>query len=231
MFNTAIAIFALVAASHGWVNTYLGCNGKFNGVMETWRGIDSYLQRVDQALCSPACPCYFNVTSPFVNNATVAPYYNSWTKTLPNQLGNVAFQECSGQVQSNVINSARAADVYFDPNKEFNTANFFDYMNSVENDFKCAGWCNVTYFNTNTNSDQVMFKYLFSNVNKGVPQRLGCLNSIIEWLPPYLNAWGAVTLVLVGFQLIVFILTLCQCWAREKDHQHQIPHHHDDERK
>jgi hypothetical protein len=170
--------------------------------METWRGIDSYLQRVDQSLCSPACPCYFTNVTGFVNNATIAPYFNQWTKTNV-QPANIAFQNCSSQVQISTYTAARASDSYFDPNNEFNSGNFFKYMNDVEVDFKCSGWCNVTYLNTNTNSQTVMFKYLFSDVNMGPPKRLGCLNSLIEWLPPYLMAYGSVTMVLVGFQVII----------------------------
>jgi len=70
--------------------------------------------------------------------------------------------------------------------------------------------------------------FFFTDINRGPPLTLGCLDSVIQWLPPYLTAFGSVTMVLAAFQLIVFILALCQCWAREKDHEHQIPHHHDD---
>jgi hypothetical protein len=174
--------------------------------MQTWRGIDTYLQRVDQALCSQACPCYFNNITGFVNNATVSPYFNQWTKT--NVPSNTAFQNCSSQVQVGVYQGAQANDAYFDPNNEFNSNNFFNYMSDAETDFQCSGWCNVTYLNTNTNTQMVMFKYLFTDVNNGPPQRLGCLNSVIEWLPPYLMAYGSVTMVLVGFQVIFYYIRL-----------------------
>ncbi len=200
LFNIAIAVFAIIAASHGWVNTYLGCNGRFHGVMETWRGIDSYLQRVDESLCSQACPCDFRNISDFVNNQTIAPFYNQWTKQN-NPPGVVNFQNCSQSIQSNAIRNANASDIYFDPAGDFNALRFYEYMHNVEVDFECSGWCNVTYINTVTGNNMVMFKYMFSDINRGVPRRLGCLNSIIEWLPPYLNAFGAMTLLIVGFQV------------------------------
>lgn len=178
----------------------MGCNGKFEGIMETWRGVDAYLQRVDQALCSPQCPCYFTNTTGFVNNATISPYYNQWTKSQVPP-GNVAFQNCSSQVQINTYQNAVAADAYFDPKGDFDSIKFQDYMANVEREFQCSGWCNVTYTNTNTNTRMVMFKYLFTNINRGPPRRLGCLNSVIEWLPPYLMAFGSVTMVLAGFQV------------------------------
>jgi len=230
LFNMAIAIYALVAANYGWVNTYFGCNGQFEGVMSSWRGIDLYLQKVDQGLCSPQCPCYFTNTTGYVNNETIAPYYNQWTKSnVPP--GNTAFQNCSSQVQTNAYQQAAAGDAYFDPEGQFDSFKFSNYMAEIENDFQCAGWCNVTYYNPDTQNNMVMFKYMFTDINRGPPNKLGCLDSIIEWLPPYLNAWGAVTLALATFQIITFVMTICQCWAREKDHEHQIPHHHDDNRK
>jgi hypothetical protein len=201
LFNIAIAVFAIVAASHGWVNTYLGCNGRFNGVMETWRGIDSYLQRVDQSLCSNTCPCYFTNITDFVNNSTLAPYYGQWVKSITPAGGVVSFLNCSQAVQNNAIANARASDVYFDPAGDFKADRFYNYMGNVEIDFECSGWCNVTYQNTQTGNTMVMFKYMFSDINRGVPKRLGCLNSVIEWLPPYLNAFGAMTLLIVGFQV------------------------------
>jgi hypothetical protein len=201
LFNIAIAVFAIVAASHGWVNTYLGCNGKFTGVMETWRGIDSYLQRVDQSLCSNFCPCYISNITDFVNNATIAPFYSQWTKSPSPALGVVSFPNCSQAVQNNVLANARASDSYFDPSGDFKQDRFYDYMANVETDFECSGWCNVTYQNTQTGNTMVMFKYMFTDINRGVPKRLGCLNSVIEWLPPYLNAFGSMTMLIVGFQV------------------------------
>jgi hypothetical protein len=200
LFNIAIAVFAIVAASHGWVNTYLGCNGRFTGVMETWRGIDSYLQRVDQALCSTGCPCYITNITEFVNNATIAPFYSQWVKrNVPP--GVTSFTNCSSLIQNNALQNARASDGYFDPAGDFKSDRFFDYMGNVETDFECAGWCNVTYQNTQTGNTMVMFKYMFTDINRGPPKRLGCLNSIIEWLPPYLNAFGSMTMLIVGFQV------------------------------
>jgi hypothetical protein len=194
-----VAIFALVAGTYGWVNTFLGCNGKFNGIMETWRGVDLYLQRADQYLCSPQCPCKLTNFTDFSTNQTVAPFYNLWNKDLT--VGNTAFQNCSSQVQQRAYDEAAAGDVYFDPQKNFNQQRFAEYMARVENDFQCAGWCNVTYINTDTGNRMVMFKYLFTDVNRGPPQRLGCLDSVITWLPPYLQAFGSVALVLAAFQV------------------------------
>jgi len=229
LFNIAIAVLSLIAGSHGWVNTYFGCNGKFDGVLGMWQGIDSYLQQVDQNFCGPNCPCFISNSTAFSNNATVAPFYDNWSKSNVAP-GNTAFQNCSAQVQTSTYNVAAQNDALFDPQQNFDPINFGNYMQKVENKFQCTGWCNVTYFNTNSNTNTAMFKYNFNNINSGPVQNLGCLNSLMNWLPPYLMAFGSVTMVLAGFQIIVFALSICQCLARDKDHEHQIPHHHDDNR-
>lgn len=165
LFCLAIAIMCLVAGSHGFVNTYFGCNGKFNGVMEVWQGIDAYLQRVDQSLCSPECPCIINNKIPFETNATVSPYYKNWN-TTENTLGAISFQNCSIQVQENTKSLAEKDDVLFNPKKDFDSNLFARYMGNIEQNFNCAGWCNVTYANPTVRKSTTMYKYLFSDINK-----------------------------------------------------------------
>jgi hypothetical protein len=230
LFNIAIAVLALVGGSTGWVNTYFGCNTPFSGVLNTWHGVDAYLHQADMRLCSQQCPCYITNVTGYVTNSTIKPYYDSWEKTTVAP-GNVAFQNCSSAVQSIAYTEAKRLSPIFDKDNTFVSSSFMDYMYRVENEFQCTGWCDILYTNTNLNKRTLQYKYLFTNVNRGPPVHLGCLDQIIQWLPPYLLAWGSVVMVLLGLQIVVFTLALCQCWAREKDHEHQIPHHHDDARR
>lgn len=155
---------AIVGAGHGFVNTYFGCNGKFNGVLEMWQGVDAYLQRADQALCSRDCPCLITNTNAFTSNSTVIPYYNAWNKSAT--FGSVAFQNCSTQTQYNTYAQAVLDDALFDPKKNFDTQRFARYMSNVEREFQCTGWCNVTYYDTTLNRNMIMYKYLFSDINR-----------------------------------------------------------------
>lgn len=164
LFSLAIAIMALVGASHGFINTYFGCNAKFDGVLEVWQGIDAYLQRVDQALCSIDCPCLISNTNAYTENPNALNFYNTWNKS-PN-FGSIAFQNCSAQVQYNTYAQAVLDDVLFDPLKNFDAPKFAEYMRNVENDFYCTGWCNVTYYDTTFNRNAIMYKYLFSDINR-----------------------------------------------------------------
>lgn len=164
LFTFAIAILTLIAGSHGFVNTYFGCNGKFSGILEVWQGVDIYLQKVDQSLCSQQCPC--NIANPnvFSSNITVSPFYNLWTKT--NNYGSSAFQNCTSLVQLNAYTQSKNEDNLFDPEGNFNTALFANYMGRVETQFQCTGWCNVTYVDTNLGSTTTMYKYLFTDINR-----------------------------------------------------------------
>ena len=73
-----------------------------------------------------------------------------------------------------------------------------------------------------------MAKYLFTDINRGPPRYIGCLNEVIQWLPGYLQAFGSMTMLLLGLQIVMLAMLICQYVAREKDHEKQIPHHHDD---
>jgi hypothetical protein len=155
---------ALVGASHGFINTYFGCNAKFNGVLEMWQGIDAYLQRVDQAMCSRDCPCLISNSNAYTANSTLINFYNLWNKSPT--FGSSAFQNCSTQVQYNTYTQAVLDDGLFDPKKNFDVTKFARYMGNVENDFKCTGWCNVTYYDSTLNRNAIMYKYLFTDVNR-----------------------------------------------------------------
>ena len=51
-----------------------------------------------------------------------------------------------------------------------------------------------------------MVKYLFSDVSKGVPKHIGCLEQIMDWLWKTLNAFAAVCLVLFVVQFLLFVI-------------------------
>ncbi len=229
LWNFAVAVYVLVAGGPGWRSIYEGCQMKYNGVLGQFHNIDTYLQEVDKNMCSPQCPCFISNSSGFSGNSTVTPFYNLWTKTT-NPKGAVAFQNCTNELQSFTYKEAMRRDKNFDPEGTFDVIKFQDYFARLENDFGCTGWCDVEYFNPNYNQNVFMAKYLFTDINRGPPVHFGCLNKLMEWLIPMLQAFGAIMIILVATQIGLVTLGLCQAWAREKDHEKQIPHHHDDNR-
>jgi hypothetical protein len=207
----------------------MGCRGNFEGIVGVFNGIDGYLQTADSLLCSSKCPCYLNNSEIYLRNETFSPFVANWVYDATNAQLSTSFTNCTA-LHEDVYRLARQNYPNFDPAGTFNAAKFFDYMGRVEEHFKCTGWCSVAYFDPNLNKEVSMSRYLFRDINLGPPTYLGCLNEYIRWVPPYLNAWGSMAMVIFGFQIFTLILALCQCWAREKDHEQQVPHHHDDVR-
>jgi len=114
---------------------------------------------------------------------------------------------CTEKLRQNVEKKAQQLDNKFDPNNSFNETAFATSFGFFETYFNCSGWCTTEYNSTDiTKPKQKMKKYLFSDVGKGPVQHEGCLNSIIDWLPPFLKAVGVIALVLGVVQLFAFVM-------------------------
>jgi hypothetical protein len=213
LFSFSIGIFSLIAYNVGFVNTFQTCNGQFSGIFSMWQGMDTYLQQVNNALCSDQCPCSISEVSPYVTNKTVLPMYTD-LNTTTEPLGAVAFQNCSEEVKYSALEKAKKEDSFIEANGAFDADSFADYMAIIEKQFECTGWCNTTYVNDKGEKVE-MFKYLFSDVNRGPAKYSGCLDLVMNWLPGYLGAYGSVTMVLGFVQVAVMIIVLLQVKNRE----------------
>jgi hypothetical protein len=160
-FTGAIAIIALVAASWGDIDKYVGCNSQYAGVLDSWNDIDKYLIEVDTNLCSAGCPCYFDSPAEYATNTTVYKYYSQWTKGSLD--GAVAFQNCSSTVQDSALTKYKAQIT--DP-QNFSPDDFSDYWEMLETKFECSGWCKTSYQNVKTQSEMTMYKYMFTSINR-----------------------------------------------------------------
>lgn len=229
LWNFSVGVYSIVGGRPGWARTYEGCQAQYNGVIGVFNNIDVYLQNIDQNLCSSACPCFISNATGFASNTTVSSFYNLWTKTNTG-IGATAFQNCSQTLQNFAFSEAVRRDPRFDPDSTFNTEKFVEYFQRLENDWECTGWCQIEYFNPNYNRNVYISKYLFTDVNRGVPKYFGCINQVFTWISGMLQGYGSTQMVLFGTQIALFALLICQAWAREKDHENQIPHHHDDNR-
>lgn len=226
IWNIAIGVFALVSYRVSFISTYLSCNSGYDGILALWNGVDTYLQQVNNVLCSPECPCYLTNISGFESNSTIAPYYNSWEKSS-DPAASTAFPNCTDTIRYNTLNATRVADPNLEAHGGFDPANFANYMGFIENFFYCSGWCNTTYIDTSNNKTEVFYKYLFSDVNRGPPVHTGCLMPMINWLLPYLGAWGSLTMALSAIQIGIFIISMLQCQQKEEEEEDQIPHHNE----
>ena len=207
LFTLAIAIFVFIGTQVRYWNEYVGCNTQYKGFLKAWGSVDIYLQSVDELFCSYRCPCYFNRTTSykFIMNTTAAPYYNQWVK-YDLKLKPIRFQQCNDTEIAEAYNNYLMRNAYY--NYSLRQDWFHTYYRHIEEYFHCTGFCSMTYNNSITGTNMKIVKYLFSDVTKGVPEHIGCLDRMLDWLRKTLNAFGAVCLFMFVVESILFIIVL-----------------------
>ena len=207
LFTLAIAIFVFIGTQVRYWNEYVGCNTQYKGFLKAWGSVDLYLQSVDELFCSYRCPCYFNRTTSykFIMNTTAAPYYNQWVK-YDLKLKPIRFQQCNDTEIAEAYNNYLMRNAYY--NYSLRQDWFHTYYRHIEEYFHCTGFCSLTYNNSITKTNMKIVKYLFSDVTKGVPEHIGCLDRMLDWVRKTLNAFGAVCLFMFVVEFILFIIVV-----------------------
>lgn len=210
LFSWAIGIFASIGGTIYYkTNNYLGCESELTGVLEMWKNVDDYLIYVDSLFCSPMCPCTIieDLRTKYKEHYLFYEYSNTLvddgTKNTPFTFN---FKNCSWAVRNEAfkryMETQGATNHYIEPNK------FADYWSGLEQRFNCTGWCKTTYINPYTYSKGVMIKYVFSDINRGIPEYPGCLNQIINWLPSLMGAIGGCLIISALLQTISWFCAL-----------------------
>ena len=224
LFVLGIAIFCFISMRTRYWKEYLGCNADYKGFLSVWNSIDTYLQIVDQYFCGKNCPCYFGpkVTKLYTANSTTAPYYHLWEKYEFND-DSIKMKNIDNCIYSLDENSDDAKgerkelyeilkerylsrNAYF--NHTFNVEKFHKYYKKIEKRFKCTGFCSITYFNNETNTNQKIVKYLFSDMTKEIPEHFGCIGAIMDWLRKTLIAFAIIGLFLFLTLITLFVVGL-----------------------
>ncbi len=207
LFVLFLSIIIFIGTQTRYWNEALGCDSKYKGIYRAWRGIDVYIQAVDETFCGESCKCYFNRTTYtlFSRNTTTAPYLATWfTRNVTVRAKRI--QDCPESAYKNAYNKYLERNAYFKYN--FKQKWFDKYFGHVEDFFKCTGFCSLTYFNEETQTSNKIVKYLFSDVTKGIPLYFGCLPRFLDWLRKTLNAVAAMLLFVFVFLFILFIIVL-----------------------
>ena len=207
LFVLFLSIIIFIGTQTRYWNEALGCDSKYKGIYRAWRGVDVYIQAVDETFCGETCKCYFNRTTYtlFSRNTTTAPYLPTWyTQNITVRAKRI--QDCPESAYKNAYNKYLERNAYF---KYKLRQKWFDkYFGHVEDFFKCTGFCSLTYFNEYTQTSNKIVKYLFSDVTKGIPLYFGCLPRFLDWLRKTLNAVAAMMLFVFLFLFILFIIVL-----------------------
>lgn len=150
-------------------------------------------------------------------NTTIAPSFLLWKQEINNKVIN--FRNCTDVIQTSIADSFIEYDkAHGNYLKKFNITKFGKFWDYIETKFNCTGWCQSEYEDSN-HVTRGYFKYLASDVNRGVVEHQGCLKSILDWLPPLLRAYGIICVFcsFFGIMNIIFAFSLLTgCYKVEK---------------
>ena len=187
-------------------NGSLGCQTELTGVLQIFENIDIYLMYVNSLFCSANCKCKFSDDSIkeniFLNDEIYKEFKNDENRG-ENDI--VKFQDCHNLIKDEARNRylehPKAAKYPIDTEK------FQKYFKKLEKRFKCTGWCKTAYKDPYTLDNRYIVQYLFSDVEKGLPHHIGCMNKISSWLPHYVMTIGIFMLIASFFETICLLIS------------------------
>lgn len=145
----------------------MGCNTNNVDFISLFDSVDHYLFEIDSKLCSVDCPCYVANPNNYNINSTMSQQYSKWIKT-DKQTGAISYENCTNDVKNAVYN-------YYNSNYnksvnnnylDLNQTDFIKFYKIIEENFKCTGFCKISYNNRVSGDNTYMFKYLFSDLSK-----------------------------------------------------------------
>ena len=188
-------------------NGSLGCQTELTGVLQIFENIDIYLMYVNSLFCGANCKCKFSDDNSIKKNIFLNDEIYKEFKNDENKGENdiVKFQDCHNLIKDEARNRylehPKAAKYPIDTEK------FQKYFKKLEKRFKCTGWCKTAYKDPYTLDNRYIVKYLFSDVEKGLPHHIGCMNKISSWLPHYVMTIGIFMLIASFFETICLLIS------------------------
>ena len=188
-------------------NGSLGCQTELTGVLQIFENIDIYLMYVNSLFCGANCKCKLSDDNRikkniFLNDEIYKEFKNDENK---GDYDIVKFQDCHNLIKDEARNRylehPKAAKYPIDTEK------FQKYFKKLEKRFKCTGWCKTAYKDPYTLDNRYIVQYLFSDVEKGLPHHIGCMNKISLWLPHYVMTIGIFMLIASFFETICLLIS------------------------
>ena len=218
-----VSIFSLIEAQRYRNEKTDLCEEQLSGFFSHFLVLDDYFHIVDNFLCSESCECVFSNKSAYqefstINIANPEPQIVSdqWqymkNHVIYNKKGNktraYSFSQCSDDIQA-LAKSYFIDEIIAKNNTDvFEINNFYNYWKRIEEKFKCTGWCNNKYLDTN-NEERIVAKYLFSNIDGGIVKNRGCMKILSSWLTKIINGFGSTLLCAGFFMLFPLIFSIC----------------------
>ena len=170
----------------------------------------------------------------YKNNPITKEMFNAYFNIKENDLKDISsdsmikIQSCEDKTQ---LRSNYKAELKKKNIDGFTGKIFEGFWEHIENKFKCTGFCSTIYEpdssmigyyqapNTleNAPKQRELIKYIFSDVNKGIPKHRGCMMQIMKWLPKMLISFGSFALFAALVQFGLFILSISLLGASSSD--------------
>lgn len=212
LLTLATSIFTLIAGSIGNINDYVGCQKKLNGFFTYWNSIDYFLSEIDNYLCSNKCQCYMTGISreiyksePFIKSIFDNNFIYTENNDDPKNI-----QDCPDSIKKEIkanfdkINKEN----YNSEIEDININKFATYWKHIEEKFECSGFCSTIHKGNNDNYVP-MIKYMFTDVNIGIPKRRGCMIPFMRWIKKMLLSFGIFTLLSSIIQIGTCVSSIC----------------------
>ena len=196
-------------------NGKLGCQTELTGVLQIFENIDIYLMYVNSLFCGANCQCKdlkqkydINLDEKdkvFLNNEIYKEFILNKEYIFTDESNTNKFQDCNPLIKEEARNRylehPKAAKYPLDTEK------FQKYFKKLEKRFKCTGWCKTAYKDPYTLDNRYIVKYLFSDIDNGLPHHIGCMNKISSWLPHYVMTIGIFMLIASFFETICLLIS------------------------
>jgi hypothetical protein len=211
----------------------VSCNSNYTNVLQGIQIIDAYVQNVDRLYCSSSCPCKItNIANQAYWTFQDPVNYLQWSQSATT--GASTFQDgCSAATQNTAYNLTGNQPGFF----QFNATLFATKWGDIEKNNNCTGFCSASYSNTfsipnatNLTAPATLqtrnvkqMKYLFSDINRGVPTQ-PCFIPVMIFMTDFFINFGAMALIISMILTIVFLLicSWCCCPAAEEEHKQNV---------
>ena len=205
-FSLGIGIFnAIGGIVYHKKNNILSCDSDLTGVLKLFENIDDYMILSHSVLCSPICPCNMSVDvrDDYYRGFFFSDLFSHFDLKTNEAGSNIdgcpdgILQTIQNLYESNPNNTK---GVHITNYKEFNK-----YWKKIEKKYKCSGWCRTKFNNPFTMYNDTMGKYVFSDISRGIPEYLGCINRFLNYIPALVGSVGALLITIAFIQSITFI--------------------------
>ena len=186
-----VGIVVLIAGTIDKNNLSSKCQIEYKGMFEDFLLVDEVLQKANDDLCSSNCPCYF--TDYGVYEELKTKYKNPDDLKIDDG-GFINMKECFDKKKKSA--NLLIEEYIEGKNKKYNANKFAKFWKRIEEKFDCSGWCASS-----------INKYLFSDINRGIPEHK-CSTVVTKWLTKMVLAFGGLMVIIAGIMIIVIILAI-----------------------